>query len=43
MSTEPPSAKRVPRERTYHGDTVIDEYAWLADKADPDTIASRKA
>ena len=39
MSTEPPSAKQVPHERAYHGDTVIDEYAWLADKEDPDTIA----
>ncbi len=39
MSIEPPSAKQVSRERTYHGDTVIDEYAWLADKDDPDTIA----
>src|ERR1700748_679339 len=39
MSIEPPPAKRVSRERTYHGDTVIDEYAWLADKDDPDTIA----
>ncbi len=35
---EPPVAKRVPHERTHHGDTVIDEYAWLADKEDPDTI-----
>ena len=39
MSTEPPSAKQVPHERAHHGDTVIDEYAWLADKEDPDTIA----
>ncbi len=41
MSTEhvPPTAKRVPVERTYHGDTVTDEYEWLADKDDPDTIA----
>jgi oligopeptidase B len=33
----------VPVERTYHGDTVVDEYAWLADKDDPDTIAYLKA
>jgi len=26
-------------ERTHHGDTVIDEYAWLTSKDDPDTIA----
>ncbi len=43
MSIEPPSAKQVSRERTYHGDTVIDEYAWLADKDDPDTIAYLEA
>jgi len=36
---EPPSAKQVPHQRTFHGDTVTDEYAWLADKSDPDTIA----
>jgi oligopeptidase B len=47
MSTEaplaPPQAKQVPSERTYHGDTVTDEYAWLADRADPDTIAYLEA
>ncbi len=47
MSTEPPvaapSAKQVPHERAHHGDTVIDEYAWLSDKDDPDTIAYLKA
>ncbi|MFG3420099.1 S9 family peptidase [Micromonospora sp. NPDC048063] len=41
MTTETPvpTAKRVPSERTHHGDTVIDEYAWLATKDDPATIA----
>ncbi|TNH23818.1 S9 family peptidase [Micromonospora orduensis] len=41
MTTEtaPPAAKRVPTERTHHGDTVVDEYAWLAVKDDPETIA----
>ncbi|GGR66512.1 oligopeptidase B [Micromonospora fulviviridis] len=34
-----PVAKRVPADRTHHGDTVVDEYAWLAAKDDPDTIA----
>jgi oligopeptidase B len=34
----PPVARRIPSERTHHGDTVIDEYAWLADKDDPETI-----
>ncbi|MBP2707570.1 S9 family peptidase [Microbispora sp. RL4-1S] len=36
-------AKRVPVERTHHGDTVIDEYAWLLKKDDPDTIAYLEA
>jgi oligopeptidase B len=35
----PPAAARIPAARTHHGDTVIDEYAWLADKENPDTIA----
>ncbi len=49
MSTEagipvaPPAAKQVPHERSYHGNTVIDEYTWLADKDDPDTISYLKA
>ncbi|MFY1673826.1 S9 family peptidase [Plantactinospora sp. WMMB334] len=38
-TTAAPVAKRVPTERTHHGDTVIDEYAWLATKDDPETIA----
>jgi oligopeptidase B len=43
MSTEPPPAKQIPHERTHHGDTVVDEYAWLAVKDDPDTVAYLKA
>src|SRR5215467_6799486 len=39
----PPDAKRIPVERTHHGDRVIDEYAWLADKQNPDTIAFLEA
>ena len=34
-----PIAKQVPSERTFHGDTVTDEYAWLARKDDPETLA----
>ena len=41
--TEAPTAKRVPTERTHHGDTVVDEYAWLAAKDDPETIAYLEA
>src|SRR5215831_5957385 len=37
-SPVPPVARRIPSERTHHGDTVIDEYAWLADKDDPETL-----
>jgi oligopeptidase B len=36
---EPPIARRVPSERTFHGDTIVDDYAWLADKNDPGTIS----
>lgn len=41
--SNPPIAKRVPTSRTHHGDTVIDEYAWLADKEDPETLAYLEA
>ncbi|GGM94824.1 protease [Thermopolyspora flexuosa] len=34
----PPVAKKSPTERVHHGDVVIDEYAWLADKDNPDTV-----
>jgi oligopeptidase B len=40
---DPPLARRVPSERTFHGDTVVDEYAWLGDKGDPETIAFLEA
>lgn len=41
--TTAPFAKRVPTERTHHGDTIVDEYGWLADRDDPDTLAYLKA
>jgi oligopeptidase B len=40
---QPPVAKRAPVARTHHGDTLLDEYAWLADRDDPDTIAYLEA
>jgi oligopeptidase B len=40
---QPPVAKRQPVERTHHGDTIVDEYAWLADRDDGDTIAYLEA
>lgn len=43
VSDKPPVAKKVPLERTHHGDTVVDEYAWLLKKDDPDTIAYLEA
>src|SRR6516164_532725 len=45
MSTvpPPPSAKQVPSERTHHGDTVIDPYAWFANPKDSETIAYLEA
>ncbi len=39
----PPVAKQVPTERTHHGDTVIDPYAWLADPKDPEVIGYLEA
>ncbi len=39
----PPRAKKVPFTRTYHGDTVVDEYEWLRDKESPETIAYLEA
>ena len=35
----PPAARRVPVERRVHGETVVDEYAWLRDRDDPEVIA----
>ena len=39
----PPVAQRIPSERTFHGDTVNDEYAWLAEKENPAAIAYLEA
>jgi oligopeptidase B len=39
----PPIAKRVPIERIHHGDTVVDDYEWLRDKDDADTLAYLEA
>ncbi|MEV4344918.1 S9 family peptidase [Actinoplanes sp. NPDC049596] len=39
----PPSVRQVPHERTFHDDTVTDEFAWLADKDNPETIAYLEA
>jgi oligopeptidase B len=39
----PPIAKQVLTERTHHGDTVTDPYAWLTDPKDPEVIAYLEA
>jgi oligopeptidase B len=36
--TDTPAAKRIPRETRFHGHTLLDDYAWLRDKADPEVI-----
>ena len=41
--TQQPVVRRVPTERTHHGDTFVDEYAWLAEKENPETIAFLEA
>jgi oligopeptidase B len=40
---QPPAVQRIPAERTHHGDTFVDDYAWLADKENPETIAYLEA
>jgi oligopeptidase B len=40
---KPPVAKRVPVERSIHGEVVVDEYGWLRDRDDPDTVAYLEA
>jgi oligopeptidase B len=39
----PPQARRVPTERTFHGDTFVDEYEWLREKESPETVAHLEA
>ena len=43
MSSLPPVAKKSPTERVHHGDVVVDDYAWLINKDDPDTVAYLEA
>ena len=39
----PPVAKKVPSERTHHGDTFVDDYEWLRDAESPETLAYLEA
>ncbi|GGF38701.1 oligopeptidase B [Marmoricola endophyticus] len=41
--TGPPQAKRVPHERTHHGETVVDDYEWLREKESPETTGYLEA
>ncbi|WP_032376360.1 S9 family peptidase [Rhodococcoides fascians] len=43
MTITPPIAKKVPLERTHHGDTFIDNYEWLRAKEDAEVIAYLEA
>jgi oligopeptidase B len=38
-----PVARRVPFQRTHHGDTFVDDYEWLRDKESPETLAYLEA
>ncbi|WP_068402723.1 S9 family peptidase [Kribbia dieselivorans] len=38
-----PRAPQRPIARTHHGDTVIDDYAWLADPENPEVLAHLRA
>src|ERR1019366_9374790 len=39
----PPVAKIIPHSMTVHGDTRVDNYFWLRDRKNPDTIAYLEA
>ena len=38
IAIQPPVAKIAPKTITIHGDTRVDNYFWLRDRNDPDTI-----
>ena len=42
-TAESPLTARRPIERTFHGDTFIDDYEWLRRKDDPDVVAHLEA
>jgi oligopeptidase B len=43
MPIQPPAAIRRPHEITQHGQTRIDEYYWMRDREDPQTLAYLRA
>ena len=40
---QPPLAKKRPRRLENHGDVRVDDYYWLRDRDDPDTVAYLEA
>ncbi len=42
-SAAAPVARIVPRERAFHGETLVDPYGWLRDRTDPAVIAYLEA
>src|SRR5215211_1241862 len=38
-AVKPPVAPKVPRSSTIHGETRVDEYAWLREKANPEVLS----
>jgi oligopeptidase B len=40
---EPPVARRIATRRTVHGETFVDNYEWLRDKENPETLAYLEA
>lgn len=43
QALEPPVAKKVPKSSTIHGETRVDDYAWIREKSSADTIAYLEA
>ena len=43
MTPTPPVAKRIESTTTLHGETRVDEYAWLRHREDPAVIAYLEA
>ena len=43
MTPTPPVAKRIETTTTLHGETRVDEYAWLRRREDPEVIAYLEA
>ncbi len=39
----PPRPARIPRIRSVHGETLIDDYAWLSDRTNPEVLAHLEA